>query len=220
MFSFSVTAHLRKIHRSEIDVELAGESDNYYKSQLLNNNNDITQISFNLLNTQQQQEQLQLAKQSSPAPTTSTTSSTSTSALNTIETSPTNISCSTPSSTSTNSLLTSNICSTVSCGLTSCSTSSSSTGTNISHTQHNDVEHHQLCNIFSSDAHDSNASPSALTLNGLVSSSNDHNLNLVTNDNSNIFLVPSTASTAANDNQLDQYFMASLIDTEQEIIVT
>ena len=80
--------------------------------------------------------------------------------------------------------------------------------------------------MFATDSHDTNAT--SLALNGLVSDEHD-DLSLHANDTANMFLVPSTttSSTTTNDDdsqhhhhQLDQYFMASLIDTEQEIIVT
>ncbi|XP_046801880.1 sporulation-regulated protein 28 [Lucilia cuprina] len=241
-----LTAHLRKIHRAEIDVELAGESDNYYKSQLLNNNNDITQISFNLLNTQQQQTQQQQQQQTlltnnssiQLPPSSSSLSLSSAQTLNAVisNSSSSNTLTTTSALSPINTLLTDSTTITSSSSaaaavsLTSCLTPTITTkeGTNLitnttsisTHNLLNDVDHHdhdQLCAMFATDHHDSNTN-TTLGLNGLVSSEHD-DLNLVNNDATNMFLVPTTSSTS-NDNQLDQYFMASLIDTEQEIIVT
>ena len=245
-----LTAHLRNIHRSEIDVELAGESDNYYKSQLLNNNNDITQISFNLLNTQQtpQQTQQKLTDTSlatnggggggaSPSCTTTPTSALTTTSSLSLSSSNVSLNANTKhlttSSVSTLDTSTVSTVSSLACSLTNNCTSITNTNSPNNNNNNNvnilddnvDVQHHQqICDMFATDPHDTNAT--SLALNGLVSNEHD-DLSLHANDTANMFLVPSTTtSSATNDDdshhhhQLDQYFMASLIDTEQEIIVT
>lgn len=216
------------MHRTEIDVDLAGESDQFYKSQLLNNNNDITQISFNLLNTQ--------AAATVANTTAATISSTST-------TTPTPHHASSSSCAvgqTVNAILTS---SSPTLSSISHSNSSQTTINNVQTTtsiteQHNhqqleneqqqqpqqqelQQQHHQLPTIFVTD-HNSNN----LALNGFVADSDDLNL-AGQDDEANIFIVSTAESTTgsssptANDNQqLDQYFMASLMDTEQEIIVS
>lgn len=221
------SAHLRNVHRAEIDVELAGESDNFYKSKLLNNNNDITQISFNLLNTQ----------------IASTANSTCTTTLTSACSSSSSIASSNPSPMSMSS--TSNIHMTTAPTTTTTTASSPSPSTssiqshnnnnnnNNHHQQQTHLQHQQYQaaslaannNIFVTD-HNSNN----LALNGFISSPSPNELNLVsddtTNANSNTLYMVSTASSSAspetqghNDNNLD-HFMASLMDTEQEITVT
>lgn len=219
--SLLFSAHLRNVHRAEIDVELAGESDNFYKSKLLNNNNDITQISFNLLNTQ-------IASTANSTCTTTLTSACSSSSIASSNPSPMSMSS------------TSNIHMTAPT-TTTASSPSPSTSSIQSHNNNNNNHHQQQThlqhqqyqaatlaasnNIFVTD-HNSNN----LALNGFISSPSPNELNLVsddtTNANSNTLYMVSTASSSAsaetqahNDNNLD-HFMASLMDTEQEITVT
>ncbi|XP_075156196.1 uncharacterized protein LOC142229522 [Haematobia irritans] len=164
-----MTAHLRNVHRAEIDVDLA-ESDNFYKYKLLNNNNDITQISFNLLNTQ----------------------STENNATNQTFESLSSL----PDAASTYS--------------SACSSSS----------------------ISSSTSPPMSSNSNNLALNGFIattstSPSSQNELNLVNDGTTNVsasntmYVVSSSAETSnLNENNVDQYFMASLMDTDQEVTVT
>ncbi|XP_073829112.1 uncharacterized protein [Musca autumnalis] len=199
-----LTVHLRNVHRTEIDIDLAGNADNFYKSKLLNNNNDITQISFNLLNTQN--------TKSSPSSSTTTTISSSNAITNDggggvgISFSSASTHHHSPAKTTT-----------ISSNINMITTSSAGTTSPLS--SPNSSHRH----VFITD-HNSNN----LTLNGFIANtSNDLNLTVNPADSSNSMYVvttatetPVTSSINESDNNLDQYFMASLMDTEQEITVT
>uniref|UniRef100_A0A1I8N6C0 Zinc-finger double domain protein n=1 Tax=Musca domestica TaxID=7370 RepID=A0A1I8N6C0_MUSDO len=179
-----LTAHLRNVHRAEINIDLAGNADNFYKSKLLNNNNDITQISFNLINTQNNASS---AASASSAITNTTTTS----------------------SNASNNVITS-----LGNGQSFPSTSVASGSTPLSSPNN----HH----VFITD-HNSNN----LTLNGFIANAtNDLNLGVNPDTSNSMYVVttatetPITSVINEGDNNLDQYFMASLMDTEQEIIVT
>uniref|UniRef100_A0A1I8NTI2 Protein krueppel n=1 Tax=Stomoxys calcitrans TaxID=35570 RepID=A0A1I8NTI2_STOCA len=256
-----LTAHLRNVHRTEIDVELAGESEHFLKSKLLNNNNDITQISFNLLNTQAVANSGNInataafeSLSSSLSAVASTSSACSSSSISSSPpmTASNNLNLNNSNNNNNNNHSNNMLHMTASVIPVSPTSSSSTLSSNLATVAPTQAATN-ASNIFITDHNSNNLALNDFVATATTINTTQNDMNLVNGaaaavghgvgpHNANVncirdtmFVVSSTTTSAStstspsttttspsniNENNLDQYFMASLMDTEQEITVT